>query len=442
MKLIIKNALNKFRSSKVASNAGWIISCKMCKAVLTLISTMIVSRYLGVDRYGLISYAASVVAFVTPIMQLGLSDVLVHEIIISPENEGNTLGTTIILNLCSGVLCIFGICGFVSTVNANEKDTLAVCMCYSLLLFFQAMEMIYYWFQAKLKAKYTSIAILAAYIVVVLVQIVLVFLKANVYLFALSYSIEYLLIAIILFFFYRKEKQHPLHFSLSAVGPLLSQGKYYIISNLMVTIFSQTDKIMLKLMCDDTTVGIYSAAATCASMTSFVFVAIIDSFRPAIFGVKDDAREFDKKMKQLYSTIIWFSLAQCVVFTLAAPIIIGIIYGAEFAQAVSVLRLSVWFTTFSYLGTIRNIWILSYGYQKYLGWINMSGALINIILNALCIPSFGALGAAISSVGAQIFTNVIVGYIIPPLRKNNKLMVSAVNPKWILYMVKGEDENG
>lgn len=65
------------KENKVAKNAGWIISCKLCKAVLTLISTMIISRYLGVKQYGIISYVAGLVTFVTPIMKLGLGEILV-----------------------------------------------------------------------------------------------------------------------------------------------------------------------------------------------------------------------------------------------------------------------------------------------------------------------------------------------------------------------------
>ena len=44
----------------------------------------------------------------------------------------------------------------------------------------------------------------------------------------------------------------------------------------MVTIFAHTDKVMLKMMLSEEAVGIYSAAVTCAGLTSFVFAAIID----------------------------------------------------------------------------------------------------------------------------------------------------------------------
>lgn len=432
--------LSKLKNHQVATNASWIIVCKLCKAILALISTMIVSRYLGVEKYGILNYAASIVAFVTPIMKLGINEILVHELISAPDKEGQTLGTTVALNLCSGALCAVAVWAFSYIANDSEKETIIVCCCYSLQLFFQAIEMVFYWFQAKLKAKYTSIAILSAYIVVVLIQIILVLLKSNIYLFAISNTMEYLFIAVILLTLYRKEKSQRFSFSLSTARRLITKSKYYIISGLMVTVFSQTDKIMLKLMCDGTAVGNYSAAVTCASMTSFVFVAIIDSFRPIIFSKQHDKGSFEVGLKSLYSIIIWFSLLQCIAITIFAPIIIRLLYGSDFLNAIVLLKIIVWFTTFSYLGTIRNIWILAYGLQRYLGWINMFGALMNIMLNLLLIPAYGPSGAAFASVVSQIFTNVGVGYVLPPLREHNRLMVDGANPKYIIGMLNNINE--
>ena len=84
-------------NNKVIKNASWIIGCKLAKAVLTLIVTMLTARYLGVANYGLINYAAGIVAFVAPIMKLGLDAIAVHEIVNKPEIEGQTVGSIICL---------------------------------------------------------------------------------------------------------------------------------------------------------------------------------------------------------------------------------------------------------------------------------------------------------------------------------------------------------
>lgn len=423
---------------KSFSNACWIIGCKLIKAVLTLVTTMITARYLGVSDFGVINYAAGLVAFVVPIMKLGIDSVLVHQIVEKPDAEGEIVGTSIVLNLISAFLCILGIGAFVCIANRGEEETIIVCVIYSVLLVFQAVEMLQYWFQAKLMSKYSSMAMLFAYIIVAASQILMIVFKVNIYWFALSYSIDYLFISLILLIAYAKKGTQKFKFSFKRAKELFSISKYYIVSSLLVTVFSQTDRIMLKLMIDSEATGIYSAAATCAGMTSFIFAAIIDSMRPVIFQVAKDEDKtlFHKRMTELYSVIIYFSLIQCVVITLLSPIIIKIMYGEEFAASVNALRIVVWFTTFSYLGSVRNVWMLAENKQKYLWIINLSGALGNVILNLILIPIMGVNGAAVASLCTQIFANVIIGYIVRPISFNNKLMVRGLNPKHIVDMVK------
>lgn len=414
----------------VAKNAVWIIGCKLAKAVLTFVLTMFTSRYLGVANYGLISYAAGVVTFVTPLMKLGINEILVHELIKEPKKEGEILGTTIFMNLISGALCILGIVAFTCVANRGEQDTLIVCALYSLLLLFQALEMIQYWFHAKLLAKFSAIAMLISYVCISVIQILFIVFKLNVYWFAFSYSLDFLLIAIILLIIYHKKGNQKLSISLPRAKQLFSVGKYYIIANLMVSAFSQTDRIMLKLMIGNEETGIYSAAMTCASMFSFVFVAIIDSMRPAIFSAKEtDVKLFEKRIVELYSIITYFSLAVSFCMTVLASPIIDIMYGKAYFASKTVLQIGIWFTTFSYYGTIRNIWLLSENSQKLIVPINLFGVLTNLGLNLLLIPRWGAIGAAIASLITQIVANVVIGYVIKPLRHNNLLMLKGFDPR-------------
>lgn len=423
--------------NKVINNAGWIIGCKIIKAFLTLTVTMITARYFGPSNYGLINYAASIVTFVTPLMKLGLDSILVNEVVNDKKNEGEIIGTSVVINTISSILCIIGIVTFVLFANPGEKETLIVCFLYSLLLIFQAAENIQYWFQAKLLSKFPSIAMLISYVIVTLFQFGLLALKLNVYYFALSYSLDYLIISTILFIIYKKYGNQKLTFSYKRFKQMFSKSKYYIVSSMMVTIFSQTDKVMLKLMIDNTAVGFYSAATTSSLMVSFVFAAIIDSGRPMIFEAHKRSKEdFENKLIYLYCIIIYFSLFVSICITLAAPLIIKIMYGNSYIQAIPTLRLVVWFTTFSYLGTIRNIWILAENKQKYLWVINLSGAILNIILNLVLIKVQGTFGAALASLITQIFTNVIMGFVFKPIYENNTIMIKALNFKIIKKMFK------
>lgn len=419
--------------NKVAKNAAWIIGCKIAQSLLAFVIGMLTARYLGPSNYGLITYAASLVAFVAPIMQLGFSNILVREIIDYPAREGESLGSAMGLSLVSSLLCIVGVATFAAIANPNEPTTLWVCFLYSLILLFQAIEHINYWFQAKYLSKYTSIVSLCAYAVVSAYKIYLLATRKSIYWFALSNALDACLIAVAALVIYYRIGGQKLSFSIETSGQMFEKSRHYIVSSMMVTVFAQTDKIMLKLMLDDASVGYYGAAVSCAGITGFVFAAIIDSFRPSIFeGRQQSGEVFEHRLTMLYSIVIYLSLAQSVVVAVFAKLIVFIIYGEAYAPAGAALRIIVWYTTFSYLGSVRNIWVLANNQQRHLWKINLSGALANVLLNALLIPVLGINGAALASLATQFFTNVITGYVLKPIRPNNVIMVRGCNPRYLI----------
>lgn len=423
--------------NRVIKNASWIIGIQLVKSLLGMVISMLTARFLGPSNFGLINYAASIVAFVTPIMYLGLNGVLVQEIVNTPEREGEILGTSVTLAFFSSLVCIIGVVSFSAIANRGEKDTIIVCALYSVLLIFQSFEMIIYWFQAKLLSKYSSIVSLLAYFVVSVYKIYLLAAHKSIYWFAVSNALDYMVIAFGAGIVYKRLGGERLKFNFATAKRLFSKSRYYIVSNMMIAIFAQTDRIMLKLMIDDAATGYYSAAVTCAGMTGFVFTAIIDSFRPMIFDdKKTDEILYEKDMCRLYGIIIYLSLLQSLVITLFSGLIIKILYGAAYSASINVLKLVVWYTTFSYLGSVRNIWMLAEDKQKYLWIINLSGALANVVLNYILIPIIGIMGAALASLITQVFTNVIIGFIIKAIRHSNTLMLRSLNPNEIIMMLK------
>ena len=424
-------------NNKVIKNASWIIGCKIIQAVINLVIGMITARYLGPSNYGIINYASSIITFVLPIAQLGFTKTIVKEFIERPDMEGKILGSALVFNLISSIACMGVVALFLLFANAGETVTITVGILFSFSLIFQVAEIIQFWFQSKLLSKYPAVTSLIAYLVVALYKAYLLVTGKSVIWFAVSGSLDYFVIAIILFLLYKKHGSQKLSFSFSLGKMMLSRSKHYIISTMMVTIFAQTDRIMLKLMLNEAETGYYSAAVACVGATSFVFAAIIDSMRPVILEEKKkESTEYEKRIVQLYSVITYLSLLQSLFMTLFAGTIVSLLYGQSYFNSISVLRIAVWYLTFSYYGSIRNIWILAEKKQQYLWIINLSGAVANVIINAILIPFLGAAGAAIASLITQFFTNVLIGYIIRPIRYNNTLMLKGLDPKFVITYIK------
>lgn len=421
----------------VIKNASWIIVCKIIQSLLSFIIGIFTARYLGPSNYGLITYAASIVAFFLPIMQLGLNSTLVQEFLNKPEEEGKILGTSLVLNIASAIVSVIGVTTFSLIADRDEPETIIICFLYSLILIFQASEMTQYWFQSKLLSKYPSIATLFAYVIVSIYKIYILISNKDIEWFAVTHVIEVAIIAIILFVIYKKAGGQKLSFSFSLGKEMLSKSKHYISSGIIVVIFQQTDRIMLKSMIGEAETGYYSAAYTCVGITAFVFSAIIDSMRPYILSAKEkDTKIFEYRVTLLFSIIVYFALAQGIGMSVLANMIVSILFGDSFTPTVVVLQILVWQVMFGYFGVARNIWILAEEKQKYLWKINLAGAVINVIGNAYLIPIMGASGAALASVLTQVFANFVLCFIVKPLRPVGKIIVKSFNPAILLKAIK------
>lgn len=414
-------------SKKEAVNAGWLIGGRIAQMALSFVVGIITARYLGPGNYGLINYGLAYVSFFTAFCTLGLNAVIIKDFVDHPEDEGESIGTTIGLRFASSVLSAIMITGIVSILDKGEPETIVVVALCSIALVFQVFDTFNYWFQSKYNSKTTSIATLIAYVIVSAYKIVLLVLEKNVQWFAFSTALDYIVIAVFLFVAYRLSNGPKLSFSINKGKALLGKSYHYILSSMMVAIYGQTDKLMLKQMMNDTEVGYYSVATALCTVWVFVLQAIIDSMYPTIlnlFGKDNEA--FRRKNKQLYALVFYISCFVSVLITAFARLGISIMYGEQFLGAITPLRIVTWYTAFSYLGVARNAWIVCNDKQKYLKFIYFGAAVLNVALNAILIPIYGASGAAMASLVTQIFTSIILPYLIPEMRENAKMMLEAI----------------
>lgn len=422
---------------RVFNNAKWIIVCRIGQSLMQLIVGMITARYLGPSNYGLINYAASVVAFVLPFVQLGMPSTLVQELIDTPEKEGEIMGTAMLMNVGSGMACLILTISFVFVANRGEQITLIVCTLYSLSLLFRALELMNYWFQYKLKSKFPSIIMLGVSIVISIYKVYIVVTAKSIYWFAIISTIEFVLSGFAMVIIYSRMKTQMFKFTFPMAKRLFRRSKYFILAAAMVTVFQNTDHIMLKMMVGDRQNGFYTAAITCATIFHFLYFAIVDSVRPVILEKKKKhSAEYEENLAGLYSIVIYVAVLQAIGFTVLAKPIVVCLYGIEYLETVSVLRIVVWQIAFSHMGTVRNIWILAEGKESMVWKINLTGAFLNIVLNAVLIPYSGARGAAFASLLTQIFTNCILSMILPALEANRKLFLAGVNPRSAIALVK------
>lgn len=393
---------------KFIKNTSWLLFENIFRMVLSMIVTSLMARYLGTHNFGVISYGIAYISIFATISKLGIDSILVHEIIQKREETGKMVGTTIVLRFISSLLSVLIIYVVVAYLNPDNTTLQIITFLQSISLIFVAFDTVGFWFQSNLESKFAVISKSVAFILVSIWRLGLIYFNASVEYFAISTILETFVIGAFIFAYYFKYKGQRLGFSLKIAKGLLSKSYHFIIAGLLVTIYTQISRIMTGQIAGETAVGIYAAAATVSSLWVFVPNSLIESARPVVMTAKSNNEGvYVKRYKQLLCSIIWLGVVASVMITVLSKPIIIIIFGNQYIESIGVLAILIWSRIFSLIGTARSIWLVSENFIKYQKYFVGIGAIVNVVLNLILIPSFGAMGAAVATLFAEIFSSTL-----------------------------------
>ncbi len=420
--------IKQLMQQKVFKNISWMMFERIFQMVVSVIIGMISARYLGPQNYGLISYGLSFVTLFTAFSKLGLDSIIVNEFIKNKDKEGKILGTSIFMRVISSVLSVILIYITVLILKPNDNITQIIVILQSLSLICQSFDLIDNWFQSKLKSKYIAISKAIAYIIVAIYKIYLLVTMKSVIWFAFTTTLEYLILVPLYIKMYKKNNGLKMSISIETGKTLIKKSYHFIFSALIVSIYMQMDKIMLGSYLGDYYVGLYAVTTTICGYWGIIPDSIINSFRSLIFEKKTSGNEqmYLNTLKRLYRIIFWICVAFSIGMLIFSKLIIIILYGKEYIGASRCLFIYSLSVIFAYLGTARGIWIVAEEKNKYVKYYILMGGIINLILNALLIPTFGIDGAAIATVITQIFVAIFAPLLFKETKESTKYIIQGI----------------
>ena len=405
---------------------------RITQLLLTFITTMLVTRYLGPTEYGKLTYVFSFVQFFIPICTMGLNDIIVKELVDNKSENDLIIGTTLVIRIVVSLISMI-VCTVIASVINRSSFYGLIAFLQSFSLLFQSFECIMYFYQSHLLSQKSGLAYALGYSIASVFRIVLIILKKDIRWFAFAMSFDYIAVAALLFGFYHRDG-NSIRFSFSTVCNLLNKSYYYIFAGLMVVIYGKvTDIFLLGKMVDETNVGYYGAATTLCNAWPFVLTAIIDSANPIIIELYGkDKQQFKTRVKQLYAAVFYIGIIAALAITILSDFIIKIIYGQAYAMSAIPLRIFSWSTAFAYIGVARTAWMQCEKKTRYETTISLFGCIANIVLNYILIKNFGIVGAAFAAVATQFLTNFVFLFTISDIRENAKLILDAILLKGVL----------
>lgn len=421
-------ASQEFR--KYFANTSWLLGERVLRMAVSLFVGIYVARYLGPERFGLLSYTLSFVLLFSSLASFGLDDILVRELVQRPEQRNNLLGTVFWLKVCGTALMGTAI-ALVLQFKAEDQQTYWMIALITFGFLFQATNVVDFYFQSQVQSKFAVRAQAFQLLVTSLFKIYLVLNQAELIWFAFALMLDQAVVAVLFLIMYRwKIEWFPFFsFCWKQAKKLLKDAWPMIFAGMVVSVYMKIDQIMLKEMMDAKAVGIYAAAVKLCEAWYFVPGVAAASLFPAVIEARKKSETlYDDRVQKLCDLMVWGSVAVALPTTLLADWIILILYGADFQEAGDVLRIYIWAGVFVSLGIASSKWLVAENLAIYSFYRTTLGAILNIGGNLWLIPIYGIKGAVFATLIAQCSVSFICLGFFKKTRKNFWMAANALSP--------------
>jgi O-antigen/teichoic acid export membrane protein len=181
----------------------------------------------------------------------------------------------------------------------------------------------------------------------------------------------------------------------------------------------KVDQIMIKEMISVEAVGQYAAAVKISEAWYFIPMVIASSLFPAIIDAKKQSEAlYYARLQKLYDLMVWMAIAIALPMTFLSDWVVNLLYGEQYNQAGSVLMIHIWTGVFVFLGVASGKWFTTENLQMLAFRRTFYGMVMNVVLNFILIPKYGAQGAAV----ATLISQIIAAYLSDLLNDKTKKM--------------------
>ncbi len=392
---------------------------KIIRMGLSLLVSIYVVRYLGPERFGVLSYVLSFVGLFAAISGLGLDGVVVRNLVEKPGKRDVILGTSFILKILGTLLMWLSILLVIPFVN-NDYITNILIAVIAFAAIFQSLNVIDFYNQAAIQARSTVLPKMFSMIVTVSLQVYFVLVGAPLIWFAWVYFIEALVLTLglIVFFWKNGGKLWRWTWQWQMARNILKDSWPLLLSGMVISIYMKIDQVMIREMLGEEEVGLYAAAVQLSEAWYFIPMAITTSVFPAIVNAKKQSKKlYQWRLQKLYHLMVTIAVAIALPTTFLATWLVKLLYGEVYVDAADVLSVHIWAGIFVFLGVASGRYLVAENFTKIAFFRNLLGMFINVILNYYLIRDFGIVGAAIATL-ICVFVSFYLAHAIFPLTRS------------------------
>ena len=399
-------------------NSLWLFAEKFARAILAIFVGAWVARYLGPDRYGMLSYVLAIISIFQVIASLGLDSIVVREITEHEDNRkriASIIGATLSMRFIAGILCwVLSILTIYVLLEGSAEERVLVFLLGSTLVV-QSVDTIDLWFQSQSKSKKTVNAKLIGYGIANILKVALILMGASLIFFSVAIVVEAIVVAIALIYAYKKFScGSPLLLRIDQQEiKMLNHAWPILLSGISVVIYMRFDQIIIGNFLGSEQVGIYTAMVTFCSIWNVIPGIICTSLMPMVAKIKgQNEKKYYEELTYLFRIFMMICLVIIIIVNVGAKDLITLLYGEQYIVGINALRIYIFTIIPVFLGVGQTLWIINEKKTKLLLMQTVIGGIFSVLLNLTLIPKYGIEGAAAGSVISYFISAIIVNMFI------------------------------
>jgi O-antigen/teichoic acid export membrane protein len=408
---------------------SWLMSEKAVALGVGVLVNIPVARYLGPENFGVWSYVAATATLVAPAAALGLDHLTTKELVQRRDREDAVLGTAMALRKLGGAVVILALLAYAALASfPDDRLPLYLVLVVGASLIGNA-AVINNWFIAHHKLRAHAVVSITKTLFFAAVRSGQVRSGASLTAFIVVAAVEALTSGIVAYFAYRTVRDEKLRwtFDLGLARDMLSRSWPLLISGLAAAIYLKLDLIMLAHLGSASEAGVYAAAARLSEIWYFAPILLTNAMFPSLLQLRDRSfKRYQRRLQDALDVLAGAATMLALAVTLAAPLIVHLLYGPAYAGAGLILSIHIWAGVFIFMRSVLSKWLIAEDLYIFSLVTHGTGALSNIALNIVLIPWWGGLGAAVATLVSYAAASYLALLLHPRTRPMFVMMCKAL----------------
>lgn len=387
--------------------------------ILPLITAPYISRVLGAEVIGIYSYTYSIVYYFMLFAMLGINNYGNREIAKVRDNKEKLNKTFTSIYALQLTMSIIMIIIYIMYVLLIVKNNVEIALIQGIYLISTALDINWFFFGIeKFKLTVTRNSIIK--IISVILILLFVKRKEDIYIYTLILSISTLISQLVLWKFINKYVKL-IKIRIEDVTRHIKPCAILFIPVIAVSLYKIMDKIMLGKITNMTQVGLYESAEKIINIPMGIITSLSTVMLPKISNLF--ANKEEKKIKNYIKKSMEFefmsSSALIGGLIAVAPIFVPLFLGEEFNDAIILVQcLATTIIFISIASIVRTQYLIPLEKDKIYVFSVIIGAVLNLFINLILIPKFEAVGATIGTIIAEFSVCI---YQVYKVRKELKI---------------------